>query len=254
MKDESFRLTPLDVRRTEFGTAMRGYDKASVDAFRERVADELEDLTRRNQEMEGKARGFTSSSRIRERETAIPTHRVRKQLRGSARAGRARGNHHPEARRRERRVDESSWSRAAWRRTGGADRASRAYVAGIRNLVERQSTSSTDGGGAAAGVSSRSRRAETERRLRGHALVASATAGTQNVAGAHRARIAAARAPAVGARTPAWSLRVRRATPQLQRSRAPAVRPAGCHGPLTRGSCGGRSLARASPSARRWRS
>ena len=34
MTDESFRLTPLDVRRYEFGKTMRGYDPARVDQFK----------------------------------------------------------------------------------------------------------------------------------------------------------------------------------------------------------------------------
>ncbi len=46
MIDESFHLTPLDVRRTDFPASLRGYDKARVDEFRDRVANELERLTR----------------------------------------------------------------------------------------------------------------------------------------------------------------------------------------------------------------
>ena len=42
MIDETFHLTPLDVRRYEFGRAMRGYDPARVDQFREQVAEEME--------------------------------------------------------------------------------------------------------------------------------------------------------------------------------------------------------------------
>ena len=52
MLDESFHLTPLDVRRTDFPAALRGYDKARVDEFRDRVANELERLTRVNQELD----------------------------------------------------------------------------------------------------------------------------------------------------------------------------------------------------------
>ena len=52
----AFHLTPLDVRRYDFGTALRGYDKARVDQFREQVANELERLTRVNQELDSKAR------------------------------------------------------------------------------------------------------------------------------------------------------------------------------------------------------
>jgi DivIVA domain-containing protein len=46
MSDDAFRLTPLDVRKTEFRKGMRGYDAATVEDFRARVADELERLVR----------------------------------------------------------------------------------------------------------------------------------------------------------------------------------------------------------------
>lgn len=72
MNDESFHLTPVDVRRFEFGTALRGYDKARVDQFREQVADELERQARLNQELEAKARGFHEQLRaFRERDKAL---------------------------------------------------------------------------------------------------------------------------------------------------------------------------------------
>ena len=35
MTDEAFRLTPLDIRRYDFGSALRGYDKTRVDQFRD---------------------------------------------------------------------------------------------------------------------------------------------------------------------------------------------------------------------------
>ena len=72
MIDESFHLTPLDVRRTDFPAALRGYDKARVDEFRDRVANELERLTRLNQELESKAKGFHEQLRaFRERDKAL---------------------------------------------------------------------------------------------------------------------------------------------------------------------------------------
>ena len=49
--DETFHLTPLDARRYDFGRAMRGYDPARVERFREQVAEELERLTRQTQEL-----------------------------------------------------------------------------------------------------------------------------------------------------------------------------------------------------------
>jgi DivIVA domain-containing protein len=72
MNDEIFHLTPVDVRRYEFGTQMRGYDKARVDQFREQIADEFERMARVNQELEAKARGFHEQLRaFRERDKAL---------------------------------------------------------------------------------------------------------------------------------------------------------------------------------------
>jgi purine-nucleoside phosphorylase len=72
MIDETFHLTPLDVRRYEFGKAMRGYDPERVNQFREQVAEELERLSRINQDLDAKARGFHEQLRaFRERDKAI---------------------------------------------------------------------------------------------------------------------------------------------------------------------------------------
>jgi DivIVA domain-containing protein len=70
--DDIFHLTPVDVRRYDFGSAMRGYDRARVDQFREQLADELERLTRQNTELEAKARNFHEQLKhYRERDKAI---------------------------------------------------------------------------------------------------------------------------------------------------------------------------------------
>src|SRR3954469_19662509 len=72
MIDETFHLTPLDVRRYEFGNALRGYDRERVDQFREQVATELERLNRVNADLESKARGFHEQLKsFRERDKAI---------------------------------------------------------------------------------------------------------------------------------------------------------------------------------------
>lgn len=72
MVDESFHLTVNDVKRYDFGTALRGYDKARVDDFRNQVSDELERLTRLNLELEAKAKGFHEQLRaFRERDKAL---------------------------------------------------------------------------------------------------------------------------------------------------------------------------------------
>lgn len=88
MTDESFHLTPLDVRRYDFGAkAFRGYDERKVDDFRDQVAEELERLTRLTQELEGKARGFHEQLRaFRERDRALNDALVSaQQLRGDIR-------------------------------------------------------------------------------------------------------------------------------------------------------------------------
>ena len=72
MADESFHLTPLDIRRYDFGSALRGYDRARVDQFREQVAAEVERLTKQVQSLEGRAQGFHEQLRaFRERDKAI---------------------------------------------------------------------------------------------------------------------------------------------------------------------------------------
>ena len=73
MTDESFHLTPLDIRRYDFGAkSFRGYDEKKVEDFRNQVAEELERLTRLNQELDSKARGFHEQLRaFRERDKAL---------------------------------------------------------------------------------------------------------------------------------------------------------------------------------------
>src|SRR6478672_27871 len=72
MIDEAFHLTPLDVRRYDFGRAIRGYNPARVDQFRDQVAEEMERLTRINQDLDSKARSFHEQLRaFRERDKAL---------------------------------------------------------------------------------------------------------------------------------------------------------------------------------------
>jgi len=56
MSDDVFRLTPLDVRKSEFRKSMRGYEKMAVEDFRSRVADELERLVREKLALEERLR------------------------------------------------------------------------------------------------------------------------------------------------------------------------------------------------------
>lgn len=72
MTDEAFYLTPLDIRRFDFGTALRGYDKARVDQFRDEVGREVERLVKQCQELDSKARSFHEQLKaFRERDKAI---------------------------------------------------------------------------------------------------------------------------------------------------------------------------------------
>jgi DivIVA domain-containing protein len=142
--DESFHLTPLDVRRTEFTGALRGYDKARVDEFRDRVANELERLTRLNQDLESKAKGFHEQLRaFRERDKAlnealVSAQQLRAETKEQAereaqlvlREARAEG---------ERLVDAAKGEvRRLAGEIEGLERARRAYLAQFRELVARQ--------------------------------------------------------------------------------------------------------------------
>jgi DivIVA domain-containing protein len=87
MAVESFHLTPLDIRRYDFGSALRGYDRARVDQFRDQVAAEVERLARQMQALEAKAQGFHEQLRaFRERDKAINEALISaQQLRGEVR-------------------------------------------------------------------------------------------------------------------------------------------------------------------------
>ncbi|HEX3865713.1 MAG TPA: DivIVA domain-containing protein [Gemmatimonadaceae bacterium] len=144
MIDETFHLTPLDVRRYEFGKALRGFDPERVNQFREQVAEELERLSRLNQELDAKARGFHEQLRaFRERDKAINEALVSaQQLRGEIRE---QADKEAELIRREARADADRMldeARADIRRIedqlAALERGRRAFLAQLRVLVERQ--------------------------------------------------------------------------------------------------------------------
>lgn len=87
MTDDAFHLTALDVRRYDFGNALRGYDRTRVDQFRDQVAEELERLTRANQDLDQKSRNFLEQLKsFRERDKALNDALVSaQQLRGEIR-------------------------------------------------------------------------------------------------------------------------------------------------------------------------
>jgi DivIVA domain-containing protein len=144
MNDEAFHLTPVDVRRFDFGSALRGYDKVRVNQLRDQVADELERLTRVNQELEAKAKGFHEQLRaFRERDKALNDALISaQQLRAETReqADREAQLILREARAEGERLLEDT--RAEVRRLrseiDALDRTRRSYLAQMRSTAERQ--------------------------------------------------------------------------------------------------------------------
>jgi DivIVA domain-containing protein len=145
MNDEGFYLTPLDIRRYDFETArVGGYKKERVDQFRDQVADELERVTRLNQDLEAKAKNFHEQLRaFRERDKALNDALISaQQLRAEIReqAEREAQLILREARAEADRVVEGA--REDIRRLAGEveslDRTRRSYLLQLRSLVERQ--------------------------------------------------------------------------------------------------------------------
>jgi len=144
MTDEAFYLTPLDIRRMDFKTVMRGYEREAVERFREQVGDELERLTRVNADLEQKARGFHEQLRsFRERDKALNDALVSaQQLRAEMRE---QAEREAELVLREARADAERLLAAAReqvRKTeeelAALSRLRRTYLAQLRGLVERQ--------------------------------------------------------------------------------------------------------------------
>lgn len=155
MTDDTFRLTALDVRRYDFGAALRGYDKARVEQFREQVAAELERLARAVQDLDQKARNFHEQLRaFRDRDRALNEALISaQQLRSETRETAER---EAELIRREARAEAEEIRRAAQegarrhveqlrgeqRRVeeeiAALDRVHRTYIAQLRLLAERQ--------------------------------------------------------------------------------------------------------------------
>ena len=141
--EDSFHFTAVDARRFEFGTAMRGYDKASVDQFREQVADELERLARMNQDLDAKARNFHEQLRaFRERDKALNDALVSaQQLRGDMKA---QASQEADLIIREAHMEADRIADGARAHVGALkseierlDRVRRSYVAQLRILAER---------------------------------------------------------------------------------------------------------------------
>lgn len=146
MTDGGFHLTALDARRYDFGNALRGYDRARVDQFREQVAEELERLARSNQELDGAMRRADEQLRsFQERDRAInealvSAQQLRADIREQAereaqllvREAQAEGDRQLAAVREQIRRAEDELQ-ALWRTR-------RAFIAQLRHQLERQLT------------------------------------------------------------------------------------------------------------------
>ncbi|MEZ4412606.1 MAG: DivIVA domain-containing protein [Gemmatimonadales bacterium] len=70
--DDSFQLTPHDIRGHEFPRAFRGYDPALVESFQQRVSEEFDRVLRERAQLEERLRGFQEQLRaFRDRERAM---------------------------------------------------------------------------------------------------------------------------------------------------------------------------------------
>jgi len=132
------------VRARALGRALRGYNPARVDQFRDQVAEEMERLTRINQDLDSKARSFHEQLRaFRERDKALNDALVSaQQLRGEVReqAEREAQLILREAQAEGERIIETA--RADVRRMeeelDNLDRSRRTYLAQMRTLIARQ--------------------------------------------------------------------------------------------------------------------
>ena len=72
MTEDSFDLTPLDIRTQQFRRVVRGYDPAAVEEFRGRIAAEVERLLREKAVTDEQVRSFREQLKtFREREKAM---------------------------------------------------------------------------------------------------------------------------------------------------------------------------------------
>jgi len=85
------RISPIDIQQQQFKSRPFGYDKAGVDRFLEMLAEELERLIRKNQDLQEElARTNAALAEMREREetlkqTLVTTQKVTEELKSTAR-------------------------------------------------------------------------------------------------------------------------------------------------------------------------
>jgi DivIVA domain-containing protein len=144
MTDDAFQLTPQEVRTHDFARVVRGYDRAQVDEFKQRLAEEIDRLSRAKHQAEERlksAQDQLRSHRERERavhEALIAAQELRSDLRAQAEqeASVIVKEAHVQA---AKVVDRAKLDEQLVReRTEDAVRQFNAYVASFRLLLERQ--------------------------------------------------------------------------------------------------------------------
>ena len=144
MSEDTFHLTPLDIRRQEFRRSLRGYEPVGVEDFRVRVAEELERVIREKAILEERLSALTEQLRVfREREKAMNEALVAaQQLREETRAAAEREAQVivREAQTEGARLVDAAHNDevAIQARASEAERQFMAYVGGFRALLERQ--------------------------------------------------------------------------------------------------------------------
>ena len=155
MTDETFHLTPHDVRAQEFQRVLRGFDPAQVEDFKTRLSEELDRLLRHRVATDERLKGMVEQLRsYRERERALNDALVAaQQLRADAQAAAERdaemtvreAQHEAEkllqeARQEAIRVLEAARQEEGRIRSGleAAERQYTGYLTSFRTLLERQ--------------------------------------------------------------------------------------------------------------------
>jgi DivIVA domain-containing protein len=141
--EDAFHLTPVDVRRYDFGTAMRGYDRSRVDQFRDQVAEELERLTRAVNDLDGKSRAMAEQLKVyRERDKAlnealISAQQIREEMKQQAQRESDLMLREAQAKAAAMHDDSRAQMAGLQADIDALDRARRAYLAQLRTLAER---------------------------------------------------------------------------------------------------------------------
>jgi DivIVA domain-containing protein len=141
MTDETFHLTPHDIRAQEFQRTMRGYEPNQVESFKQRVAEEFDRV-----QLEERLKGMLEQLRsFRERERAMNEALVAaQQLRADmqAQTGREAEAILREARAEAARLIERAGEeeQAIHQRTESAVRQLASYLSSFRALLERHQT------------------------------------------------------------------------------------------------------------------